>query len=409
MAQAHSLFDRIPKDMRHRPSLLVYSVGFSFGVSIGMLFLLVPLYVLDVGYDVAAVGIVISAQGVLQLGLRFPAGAFSDRFGEHTVLLATFITMALGALGFIGNTALWSIIAMQMVVGIGQSIYWTPSQSYASRSFESRPGTVLGRLLSFESLGQMAGALASGVTAAAFGFGWAFAIAASVSVAGVVTTRLMPRLPRKEAPRTILGSFKPIPDLLKIRSLHLAGLAAFGSATVIALLGSVYPAYFKEVGYSEATIGVIRAVHPIGTMVVAFAFGAIVGALGQKRLMIVAFILTGVLTVIPTLVEDFPLMVTIVMFLSGLVYANMRTMYPTIAAQQSRPEQRGMAIAVVGLYWGAAHLIVPATFGYIAKALGTAEALWVAGGLFIVLGLLTPLLYKLLLPTRPPSESHSRS
>jgi MFS family permease len=251
----------------------------------------------------------------------------------------------------------------------------------------------------------MAGALASGGAAAAFGFGWAFAITASVSAVGIVATLLMPRLPRKEAPRTILGSFKPIPALLKVRSLHLAGLAAFGSATVIALLGSVYPAYFKEVGYNEATIGVIRAVHPVGTMIVAFAFGAIVGALGQQRLMIMAFILTGVFTVIPTFVEGFPWIVTIVMFLSGLIYANMRTMYPTIAAQQSRPEQRGMAIAVVGLYWGAAHLIVPVTFGYIARALGTAEALWVAGGLFIVLGLLTPVLYKLLLPARPPPET----
>jgi MFS family permease len=396
---------RIPDDLRYRPSLFVYAVGFTFGVSIGMLLLLVPLYVLDVGYDVAVVGIVISAQGIFQLVLRFPAGAFSDRFGEHTVLLVTFITIALGALGLIGNTAFWIIIVMQMVMGIGLSIYWTPSQSYASRSFESRPGTVLGRLLSFESLGQMVGALASGGAAALFGFGWAFAITAGVSAVGVVATLLMPRLPRKEAPRTILGSFKPIPGLLKVRALHLAGLAAFGSATVIALLGSVYPAYFSEVDYSEATIGVIRAVHPIGTMVVAFAFGAIVGILGQQRLMVLAFIFTGVLTVLPTLVEGFPWIVTIIMFLSGLVYANMRTMYPTIAAQQSRPEQRGMAIAVVGLYWGAAHLIVPVTFGFIARALGTEGALWVAGGLFIALGLLTPVLYKLLLPTRHVTET----
>ena len=405
ISQQPGLLGRIPEDMRHRPSVLVYVVGFFFSLSVGMLFLLVPLYVLDVGYDVAVVGIVISAQGIFQLGLRFPAGAFSDRFGEHTVLLVTFVTIALGTLGLINNTALWGIILMQMIIGIGQSIYWVPSQSYASRSYESRPGTALGRLLSFESLGQMVGALAAGGAAAVLGFGWAFVITAGVSGIGIVATFLMPRLPRKEAPRTIMGSFKPIPGLLKIRALHLAGLAAFGSATVIALLGSLYPAYFTEVGYSEATIGVFRAVHPIGTMVVAFAFGAIVGFFGQQRLMVLTFILSGVFTVLPTLVEGFPWLVVIIMFLSGLVYANMRTMYPTIAAQQSRPEQRGMAIAVVGLYWGASHLIVPVAFGFIAKALGTAEALWLAGGLFIALGVLTPVLYKILLPARPTPET----
>ncbi len=134
----------LPDDFRNLPSVLVYLVGFTYSITLGMAFVLVPLYVLDLGYDVAAVGLVVSAQGIASALLRLPAGAISDRFGERQVLLATFATMVLGAGGIVFISTLWPLFAFQMVIGISGAIYWTPSQSYASRSVEGKTGTVLG-------------------------------------------------------------------------------------------------------------------------------------------------------------------------------------------------------------------------------------------------------------------------
>lgn len=396
------LLDRVPPDLRHLPSVLIYTVGLSSGFALGMVTLLVPLYILHLGHDAAIVGLVVSSQSIFQVPLRFMAGALSDRFGERSVLWLSFSFLALGAAAMIVSVSLWVIFPMQIIIGIARSIYWTPSQSYASRSYGANPSIAIGRQVSFEAMGQMSGAAAGGFAVVAFGFGTAFGIGAGLAVGGAAIVTLMPRLARKEAPRTIRASLAPIPGLLRNRTLHLAGIIAFVSATVISLQGSVYPVFLTETGYGEGIIGILRSVNSVGTMVVAFIFGVIVGNFGQKQLMGASLALIGVLMVISTLTANTLWAAILVFLIMGVVYANLRSLYPTMGAQNSSPEQRGMAISVVGMYWGVAQLIIPVTFGFIAKYLGSAESLWIAAGLFITLSVLTPLLFRVLGP-RPES------
>ena len=399
--------DRIPPDLRHLPSVLIYMVGLSSGFALGMVTLLVPLYILHLGHDAAIVGLVVSSQSIFQVPLRFMAGALSDRFGERSVLWLSFAFLAVGAAAMIVSVSLWVIFPMQIIIGIARSIYWTPSQSYASRSFGPNASIAIGRQVSFEALGQMAGAAGAGFSVVAFGFGAAFGIGAGLAVLGAVIVTLMPRLARKEAPRTIRASLAPIPGLLRNRTLHLAGVIAFVSATVISLQGSVYPVFLKEVGYDEAGIGVLRAVNSVGTMVVAFIFGVIVANFGQRRLMGFSLALIGGLVVLSTLAAETLWAAVLVFLVMGIIYANLRSLYPTMGAQNSSPEQRGMAISVVGMYWGIAQLIIPVTFGFIAKYLGAAESLWIAAGLFITLSVLTPLLFRVLGPRQPAANPES--
>lgn len=392
------LLDRIPPDLRHLPSVLIYTVGLSSGFALGMVTLLVPLYILHLGHDAAIVGLVVSSQSIFQVPLRFMAGALSDRFGERSVLWLSFFFLAVGAAAMIVSVSLWVIFPMQVIIGIARSIYWTPSQSYASRSFGPNASIAIGRQVSFESMGQMAGAAGAGFSVVAFGFGAAFGIGAGLAVLGAVIVTLMPKLARKEAPRTIRASLAPIPGLLRNRTLHLAGIIAFVSATVISLQGSVYPVFLKEVGYDEGIIGVLRSVNSVGTMVVAFIFGVIVGNFGQRRLMSYSLALIGVLIFISTLASDTLWAALLVFLVMGIIYANLRSLYPTMGAQNSSLEQRGMAISIVGMYWGIAQLIIPVTFGFIAKYLGAAESLQIAAGIFVALALLTPTLFRMLGP-----------
>ena len=57
-------------------------------------------------------------------------------------------------------------------------------------------------------------------------------------------------------------------------------------------------------------------------------------------------------------------------------------------------------MAVFGLYWAAAQLVGPVTFGLLAGMIGLAESLLVAGAIIMLPGVLTPWLFSFF--TREP-------
>ena len=82
---------------------------------------------------------------------------------------------------------------------------------------------------------------------------------------------------------------------------------------------------------------------------------------------------------------------------------NLRTL---LSAEHSAPEQRGLAVALVGSYWGLAQLVVPAVLGVVAALAGLTTALVAGGGFALVVGISAPLLFRLLLP-RPQASVES--
>ena len=86
------------------------------------------------------------------------------------------------------------------------------------------------------------------------------------------------------------------------------------------------------------------------------------------------------------------------MLLYGLFRSALGILYPIAAADHSAPDQRGMAMAYVGLYWGTAQVLVPIGFGALAGAFGLEAGFWVAGALFVAAGILFPLLYRWFVP-----------
>ncbi|MFN0071022.1 MAG: hypothetical protein ACKVVP_05975, partial [Chloroflexota bacterium] len=84
-----------------------------------------------------------------------------------------------------------------------------------------------------------------------------------------------------------------------------------------------------------------------------------------------------------------------------------RTLYPTLAAQKSNPNERAMALAVVSLYWAVAMLVAPLVFGFIADGTSITTAITIFGAISAVVGVLSPLIYRLgaEVTTRPPANA----
>ena len=376
-----------------RATALIYLAGFTYHIGLGATLILVPLYALQLGFDFAELGAIIASQAVIGLLLRLFAGAISDRFGERWVLLSSFATMVVGAAIIGVSDTFWTLILGQTFLGISRATYWTATQSYCSRINPAKSGTLLGRMSSARTSGDMVGAASAGFIAETFGYGSAWVAIVGLGGIGLVGSSVLPMLPRKDALRGFKQALAPIPSMARSPSMAMAGITAFVVSTAMTIVVILLVPYLREIGNGETTVGLVRTSGLVGSVGIGVIFGKIVSRTGQKNLYTRALGAMGVVLLAVPLLGTTLAPMAVVMFLYGTFYGLLGPLYPLTAATYSSQEQRGIAMAYVGLYWGAAQVIVPATFGVLAARYGLEDTFWFAGVMFIVFAAAMPILF----------------
>ena len=379
-----------------RATGLIYLAGFTYHIGLGATLILVPLYALHLGFDLAELGVIIASQAVFGLFLRLFAGAISDRFGERWVLLSSFGTMVAGAAIIGGSNTFWALILGQTFLGISRATYWTATQSYCSRINPAKSGTLLGRMSSSRTSGDMVGVALVGFVAENMGYGPAWAIIVALGAVGMIGSLALPMLPRKDALRGFKQALAPIPSLARSPSMAMAGFTAFVASSTMTIAVILLVPYLRELGNGETTIGLVRTVSLVGSVAIGVIFGKIVSRTGQKNLYTLALAATGLVMLAFPIVGSGLAAVAALMFLHGILYGVLSPLYPLTASTYSSQEQRGVAMAYVGLYWGVAQIAVPASFGVIAATLGLRDSFWFAGLMFIGFAVAMPILFPLL-------------
>ncbi len=376
-----------------RATGLIYFVGFTYHIGLGATLLLVPLYGLYLGFALDELGVIIASQAVLGLFLRLFAGAIADRFGERWVILISFGTMVIGA-AIIGiSTTFWPLIIGQTFLGISRATYWTATQSYCSRINPAKSGTVLGRMTSSRMTGQMVGAALAGFMAEALGYGFAWAILVGLGVFGLLGSAILPILPRKDVIRGFGQALAPIPSMARDTSMAMAGYTSFVASTAMTMAVILLVPYFRDIGNGETRISILLTIGLIGSVVIGIIFGKVVSYTGQRKLYLYTlFVLGLVMWSFPIWGNVFVIMIAI-MLLHGVLYGTLSALYPLTAATYSSDEQRGLAMAYVGLYWAVAQIVVPASFGVIAENFGLKDSFWIAGVMFLIFAVSMPILF----------------
>lgn len=381
-----------------RATLLIYLASFSYQITLGTTTVLIPLYALHLGYDIAEIGIIVASQAVFGLMLRLSAGAISDRFGERWVLWASFLTMVVGALVVAWSGAFLALILGQTFIGFSRATYWTSTQSYASRISVARSGHVLGRINGTGNAGTLIGTFASGIMAETIGYSAGFVVTAVVGAAGFAGSLALPVLPRAAAKRGFREPFRRIPGIARHRGMGLAAFAAFVASSSMGLSAVLFVPYFSEVGHDETTIGGMRTILAVGSVAIGIVFGSVLARVGRRNMYTVALVAQSGVLLLISVGADAVWSLAAIMVLYGWFHSTLGVLYPLSAADHSAREQRGMAMAHVGLYWGTAQVVVPAGFGFLAAAVGLQASIWFASGMFLTFGLLMPVLYRWFVP-----------
>ena len=394
-----------PSGLRGRALRVISLVSALYGVQLGMLLPLVPLYVLSLGYNYAWLGAVIAAPGAFQFLLRFFGGAMSDRFGERVVLRAGLVAVLAGALLFVASESVWALIGAQLFIGVARAVYNPAAQSYATRIDESDRATIIGRYRAAEAIGQGVGPLLGGVLIGVAGFAVGFAVVAASAAAALVASLLLPELPRRMA-STLLEVARGIPNIVRSKPLLLAGICAFGLSVSVAVLISVGVAFFRDTGIDAVVIGLAATVFTMAAAIGSYGFGRIMAVLGQRLVFVLGVGGVGVMWIGIAGAGGSLVVLLPAMLLGGVAASlgnNLRTL---LSAEHSAPEQRGLAVALVGSYWALAQLVAPAVLGLVAALAGLTTALVAGGGFALAVGVSAPLLFRLLLP-RPQTAVES--
>ena len=394
---------------RRHPTYLGYLNGLIYGFGMGASTILFPLYAIDQGFSLSGQGFIVAAPGIVMIMLRLVGGAVSDRFGEKFILWFSFATVTFASLVPAFTATFAALTVAQLFNGASRSVYWSAAQSYISRSAEGEAGKVMGRQLAFESGGGILGGVVAGFIAEGIGYPQAFLMTAAATFVGFVVTSSLPRLPRKDQVRSFAASLAPAKTMLVKRTLLHAHMVAFTSAAYIGLVMGLFVAFFREVDYSESETALVIRLNSIGVSVLAYFFGMILGRLGSRRTAALGITITGVLAAGVGLTGHVPIVPVVFMAITGMTFGSLRSLYPTLAAENSEPNQRAMALSVVGLYWAIGIFLSPLLFGFLAEQTSIATSIYVFSAFAVAAGLLSPLLYDYGRRGLPPEDEEEEA
>lgn len=158
----------------------------------GIIYLLTPLYLIDLAASEATIGRVIMIYGVLVVFVMPRVSAWADKQGRHlTMVLLGGVLAGMGGMCFFVSDGLWAMVAAVSLIGLGQACSMPTQLAYVQQIFSTDKASfsiasALGVFRSVERIGSVVGPLLAGTLALHLGTQQAIAVLGTVGAVGVV-------------------------------------------------------------------------------------------------------------------------------------------------------------------------------------------------------------------------------
>jgi MFS family permease len=262
---------------RPRPVTALLVEGFTSRLSFGVLMFALPLYALEQGMSIAAIGFLSAFAGIVSVSLKPITGTLADRWGVRRTLLWAMTLRSLLCLGYIVATAPAQLFAVRGVHGVSDAlrdpaVHAMIAENGSKRSMAS---TFAWYQTAKTTAGSLGKALAGLLLATAVGFPLAFVVAFGLSLLPVLFLAAATRPPapiqprakspaRHEAPST--GEVEPTPTRRPSGTLGYAGLGFLVAGTA-SMLNALFPILATEyAGLSTAQAGLVYLVGPAAAL-----------------------------------------------------------------------------------------------------------------------------------------------
>ena len=257
-------------------ALSMFFITMSMGIANPM----VPLYAKDLGATYTDLGLIGVAWSAPYCFFPVLAGLWSDRIGRLKVLLMGISTSIVVPLLLLISKSPFDIALVRFFHGVGLSFLWVAGEALISDvTKEEERARHLGLFNASWAMGYFIGPMVSALTIERVGYAGIFWLSFYASLASPLVLLLAEGdvKPSRSAEGKIVDRVREA--LSKASSFYLAVIA---SSIVMSIIYSVYPAYLRELRFTDSevsfVVGVVAAARAAG-----FWSVTIVSGLGEKK------------------------------------------------------------------------------------------------------------------------------
>ncbi len=335
-------------------------------------------YSLDMGATAAMAGTIISAYGLMQAVLRIPLGIMSDMTKKRKLyVIAGCVCALFSAVGMVFANAPWQLMLARGLAGVAASSWVVASVLFGSYFAAGDSAKSMARVTVFNNIGQMTAMFLGGQAAQLWGGKAAFLLAVGCGLAATVSSLfIIEKVDADAAPKKIM------------EFVRVAGDKTLLVASIVGILYQIInqgatmgftPAYAREIGASTAQQGMLSAIT-IGGMVVTSYLSSrfLITRFGQRKLVLVGFMLMGVCTVIISQIKS-PALLLCLQFIVGLGNGLSYPLLMGLAIKNIDPARRGAAMGFFQAVYGIGMFVGPWLAGQISDAYTSSLAILIIG------------------------------
>jgi len=302
------------------------------------------------------------------------AGYIGDRLGRRRLYLLSIFAVGSATLLLAATRTIGGILAVQVFLGIGMSLFWPVSEALVSEiSSAQERASAIGMYAVAWGVGFLIGPFIGGIIAEVAGFQSAFFVAGVLVLmtagVSVVTIRGEEKRRGSVERASAKPSWKVVSAVLPML------LVQVPYAIVLAFIVSIFPGYAVEYGLTPSEVGLILSGFGFARTGV-FSLSGRLGRIGERKTIGFAFLgLIPVLILIPFNKSFIGLLLD-----SSLIGALIGIIYPQTVAYVSKhspSENLGFAIGAYEAIFGIGFAAGPVLSGFIAQTAGPDFALLV--------------------------------
>jgi len=355
-----------------------------YGLAASIADLLFNFYLVSLGYDVAAAGMLATVYRTAGVALGLPIGALIDRAGARRSLILGAALYGVSWALVIMSTSLWALAATYFLAGAASILTVTAvvpllTGVTAAKERASVFGLNAAAALLIGLVGSALGGVLPGLAANLLQTAPQATGAYRLALASVVALGLLSMLPVIRLAETSAQpdpSATPAPEPARISRLGLVRLAL--PSLLLGVGGGVFlpfqNLFFRqEFGMSDAGVGAMLAWAAVGMGIGALLGGPATARLGLKRAAWVLRLASApamLLLAVPHLATA-----AAGFFLRGLFVAASYPLNDALVMQTTSARQRGTAVSLMSLLWSLGWAAAAAISGWLQTSYGFTPAL----------------------------------